>query len=637
MQMLKWVVLVLSHLFMGWLGLQYCLVDHAGQKLQQQKQPIHDLGESLAVLPQAEHADKDKSQAKEQSEYYGESEPQPKNSLKPPTTKETESRKEKVRFTFGHRRQPDPYGWTPKWVAEEVQQEIESTWDENLKLALQKKMKEVLSSPFHSIVKFPESVSPNSTEYYFMHAGDLSDMWFRDSCATLHPYLLPIWPDASQPPPVRQSPILLEIVQGVARTLFTYFELDHNCPIWQPHSPLKESKCPGRKWKGKKTNFELDQPLYLIRMLWYLFKAVPEAPVLRENITIQFAKKALDIFIEKQGPHGLIATSDRPSDDPVHFPFNIPGNFFALSTLHLFEELVEEVWSQVDGTSAKLLESNVKRLIKGLSKTLLHHERHSGAKKGTVPITYQTSSHASAYCFEVDSKGACLHLEDANLPSLISIAYLDGGVGFYNNSLFRKTAARVLTHEGNPQYFRGKYAEGVGSSGARTGRMIWVMGLLSRALTAENSKTMVALLKTILKTHPRFGLHESFDPNRITKFTRRWFDWPHALFMELVLRCCSHMLGITGQDAIKHIPVEPEWIPCAFKNQLCELNHHEVKGDSVCIRYGTGWPGKGFPLWTIKKKKIADFPVTCNKKHLKNPAPSLPKTCYISYDITRCT
>ena len=88
----------------------------------------------------------------------------------------------------------------------------------------------------------------------------------------------------------------------------------------------------------------------------------------------------------------------------------------------------------------------------------------------------------------------------------------------------------------NPFYFTGKYGSGTGSSHAQRG-WIWPMGLTMQALTSMDDAEISSCLKLLQTTHAGTGfIHESFNCDDPSQFTRSWFAWANSLFGELIFK-----------------------------------------------------------------------------------------------------
>ncbi|HYJ90855.1 MAG TPA: glycoside hydrolase family 125 protein, partial [Pyrinomonadaceae bacterium] len=82
----------------------------------------------------------------------------------------------------------------------------------------------------------------------------------------------------------------------------------------------------------------------------------------------------------------------------------------------------------------------------------------------------------------------------------------------------------------------GKFANAVGSP--HTGKTnVWHLSLIMQAMTSNNYEEIKNCLSTLKRTHAGTGfMHESFDPDDPTKFTRSWFAWANTIFGEMILK-----------------------------------------------------------------------------------------------------
>jgi meiotically up-regulated gene 157 (Mug157) protein len=134
---------------------------------------------------------------------------------------------------------------------------------------------------------------------------------------------------------------------------------------------------------------------------------------------------------------------------------------------------------------------------------------------------------------EVDGFGNCLFQDDANVPNLLGLPYL--GAVSTNDKIYQNTRRFVLS-DSNPYFFRGKAAEGIGSPHTLVNQ-IWPMSIIMRAMTSNNDQEILAQLRFLKATHAGTGfMHESFDKDDASKFTRKWFAWANTLFGELLLK-----------------------------------------------------------------------------------------------------
>jgi hypothetical protein len=205
----------------------------------------------------------------------------------------------------------------------------------------------------------------------------------------------------------------------------------------------------------------------------------------------------------------------RASDDAAIFPFVVPSNFFAAASLKDAAEMLGEIYADHD-SAAKCLD--------------LAREVEAALHKRAVVAHPQFGS---IYAYEVDGFGGAYCFDDPNVPSLLSLPYL--GIVDPNDPLYRRTRDFVLS-KANPYYFSGSAAEGPGSP--HTGKdRIWPLGIIMRALTSTDDQEIRMCLLTLQRTHADTGfMHESFNKDDASRFTRSWFAWANGLFGELILK-----------------------------------------------------------------------------------------------------
>jgi len=124
-------------------------------------------------------------------------------------------------------------------------------------------------------------------------------------------------------------------------------------------------------------------------------------------------------------------------------------------------------------------------------------------------------------------------MDDANIPSLLSLSYL--GALPADNPLYKQTRKFVLS-EDNPWFWKGKVAEGIG--GPHVGAFyIWPMAIIMRAMTSSDKNEIANCLSMLKRTHAGTGfMHETFHKDNPEDFTRKWFAWANTLFGELILK-----------------------------------------------------------------------------------------------------
>ena len=142
--------------------------------------------------------------------------------------------------------------------------------------------------------------------------------------------------------------------------------------------------------------------------------------------------------------------------------------------------------------------------------------------------------------------GNHLCMDDANVPSLLSIPYL--GYRPADDPIYRNTRAFILSRD-NPYYYVGDYASGIGSPHTPSG-YVWHIGLIMQGLTSTDPVEQERLITQLLATHAETGyMHESFDPNDPDHYTRPWFAWANSLCGQLI-----HQWAFANQyvDSVLH-------------------------------------------------------------------------------------
>eukprot|EP00808_Paulinella_micropora_P031708 g34131.t1 len=355
-----------------------------------------------------------------------------------------------------------------------------------------------------------------------VRTGDIQDMWIRDSAAQVYPYLHY----------VNTNQTLRQLVRDVLTLQAFYLVQDpygnSYYPKWKDPSTLHEKAQ--RKGRGKwvaTRNYEMDSGAYFFRLMWHFWKKTGELPPLQDAVQVVLNTWATEQKHEELSPYvydelerngrgpplgytGLTYTPFRPSDDKT-IGYNIPGNMFALVTLAYVQHFAAH-WNN------QTMLNQAKRMFLEI--------QHGISKFGTV----KDAEFGEIYCYEVDGLGQCKLMDDANIPSLLAVPYLDPFSVSYDADIYERTK-RFLFSPRNPFYFVGKVAKGIGSEHTKKNH-VWHMSLIVEALLSPaHSQQMYEKLDTILRTTTG-SMHEGFDVSDPNRFTRSWFAWPDALFAE---------------------------------------------------------------------------------------------------------
>ena len=381
--------------------------------------------------------------------------------------------------------------------------------------------------------------------------GDIPAMWLRDSSAQVWPYL----------PFVAQDRDLAHLIEGVIRRQTRCIVADAYANAFMPNLASKEPLEWSREDKTQmhpgvgERKWEVDSLCYPVRLAHRYWKETHDTSpfdarwavamhVILETFRTQQRKNSRGPYSFQRSsmaptdtlsdggfgnparPVGLIFSGFRPSDDACAYPLNIPGNFFAVRTLLRMEEMLTEIAR--DGKAAH----EARSLADEITASLKAHARLQHPTAGEI------------YAYEIDGFGNAIFMDDANVPSLLAMPYLESCS--IDDPAYQATRKFVLS-EANPYFFRGSAGEGVG--GPHIGQdMIWPMSIIMRALTTHDHQEQIQCLRWLKSTHAGTGfMHESFNKNDPKKFTRAWFAWANTLFGELILTMEKNSPGVLGQ------------------------------------------------------------------------------------------
>jgi meiotically up-regulated gene 157 (Mug157) protein len=373
----------------------------------------------------------------------------------------------------------------------------------------------------------------------FIVTGDIDAMWLRDSSAQVWPYL----------PLATHDDELRRLYRGLIRRHARCIAIDPyaNAFMADPHARTNLSWAqhddtdmkPGvaeRKW-------EIDSPCWAIRLAHGYWEATGDREPFDDDWRAAM-RLVLDTFHTQQRKHGpgpyhlqrttaaptdtlalggygwpgkpvgMIFSMFRPSDDACKYPLYVPGNAFAAVSLRQLAAMVRKLFA--DEPFARDCEMLADEVEKALVQYALMHDAQGRA----------------FWAYEVDGFGNRLFMDDANVPGLLGLPYL--GCCRSDDPRYRRT--RALAWSGrNPYFFSGKAAEGIG--GPHEGlRMIWPMSIMIRALTSDDAGEIRQCLHWLATTDAGTGfMHEAFDQDDPSHYTRAWFAWANSLFGELVI------------------------------------------------------------------------------------------------------
>jgi meiotically up-regulated gene 157 (Mug157) protein len=379
----------------------------------------------------------------------------------------------------------------------------------------------------------------------YVITGDIDAMWLRDSSAQVWPYVSLAAKDEHLKKLI--AGVINRQVKCILKDPYAnaFYKDPNKISQWKDDITDMKPGIHERKW-------EIDSLCFPIRLAYGYWKTTgdikPFTADWKESIRL-----TVQTFTEQQrkngeGPYtfqrttswatdgvplsgygypvkpvGLVCSMFRASDDVTIFPFHIPDNFFAVASLKHAAEIVNNIYKDA------ALANACNDLAKEIETALKQYAIVEHAQFGKV------------YAYEVNGFGSFNLMDDAGTPSLLSLPYLNAVDA--NDEVYQRTRKFILSSE-NPFFFKGKYAEGEGSPHAGMD-MVWPLGIINRALTTNDDTEIITALKMLLATHAGTGfMHESFDKNDPSKFTRKWFAWANTLFGELILHLQANNLSL---------------------------------------------------------------------------------------------
>ena len=363
----------------------------------------------------------------------------------------------------------------------------------------------------------------------FVITGDIPAMWLRDSSVQVSHYVRFAREDAD----------VRELVAGLIRRQMSYIRTDPYANAFnETANGLGFNDITAHSdwvWERK---YELDSLVY---PLWLVCRYIEETGLrgvldsgfyaaLDTICTVveteqRHAERSEYSFMREHADHpdslpnggrgkecgytGMSWCAFRPSDDRCEYNYLIPSNIFAVSVFRKLKKYVSPEYAERLGRLEKTIQEGIEKF-------------------GTV----EHPRYGKIYAYETDGLGHYNLMDDANVPSLLSLPYLEYCDA--DDAIYRNTRRFVLSRD-NPYYFEGKDATGVGSPHTPEG-YIWHIGLIMQALTSRDEEEISRLLHEILATSEEWGcMHESFDASAPGNFTRAWFAWANTLFAVLVM------------------------------------------------------------------------------------------------------
>jgi meiotically up-regulated gene 157 (Mug157) protein len=369
----------------------------------------------------------------------------------------------------------------------------------------------------------------------FLLTGDIPAMWLRDSTAQVRPYLVV----------AKEDEDLAAMISGLVKKQFFYINIDPYANAFN-----EEANGAGHQddhtemndwiWERK---YEIDSLCYPVQLAYLLYKNTGRTDQFNEDF-VNGVKKILEVFEVEQDhnhspynfvrdtwrkedtlindgkgvtvvPTGMTWSGFRPSDDAcAGGGYLVPSNMFAVVILGYLEEIFSSVLEDTAIVEkAKTLREEIQEGIEAHGRT-------------------QNAADEDIYAYEVDGLGNASIMDDSNVPNLISAPYL--GYGSMKDERYLRTRKTLLSKE-NPYFYEGKYAKGIGSSHTPE-NYIWPIAMAMEGMTTDDKAEKERILNQLVATDAGTNLmHEGFDVDDPTQYTREWFSWANMMFCELVM------------------------------------------------------------------------------------------------------
>jgi meiotically up-regulated gene 157 (Mug157) protein len=366
----------------------------------------------------------------------------------------------------------------------------------------------------------------------FIITGDIEAMWLRDSSLQVMPYLR-----------LTEDPVVTRMFRGLIEKQASQILMD---PYANAFNKNGDWSCYSKDhtdmgpfiWERK---YEVDSLAFPLYLLARYVEATGDYSVFTETViaavdsilnvwtleqdhmknssyrferdsdpsteTLQNNGKGTDVAVT-----GMTWSGFRPSDDACTYHYLVPSNMLAVCVLNKLRGLNI---SGIDNEKAAALANQIKEGIYKYG--IVEHEEFD-----------------RIFAYEVDGLGHFNLMDDANLPSLLSAPYF--GFCEKGDPVYQNTRKFILSSS-NPYFYSGKYAQGIGSPHTPQD-YIWHISIAMQGLTASTEEEKQRMLQLLTETTAGTSyMHEGFDVNDPSRYTRPWFAWANSMFCLLAEDC----------------------------------------------------------------------------------------------------
>lgn len=455
-----------------------------------------------------------------------------------------------------------------------------------------------------------ETGNETAQELSYIITGDIDAMWLRDSASQLYSYLSFLSPHNAEGNDDIDS--LNSLWRGLINSHSRYIRISPYCHSFQPppesgipptrngayaHNNPRPAYDPKKVFDCK---WELDSLASFLQVSVGYWTHTHDLPFFARYDWIDAVREAVDAAgamrvgtYDDEGrvlpsawtftgwtnrgsetltndglgnpvrSNGMVRTAFRPSDDATIFQLLVPSNMMWAKYLEEASVMMEEIGEG----AVHPVDPEKQEMARDL--TVAMREMAFGIRQGIESDAIVTHREfGDIFAYEVDGFGGVNLMDDANVPSLLSMPLfkyaesrfpLPDGAKLRDYRAVYQNTRRFVLSLANPYYAQGPSLSAVGGPHLGPGKA-WPMAALVAGLTAFDEESGYAddrgkpltkdsgskletevadQLQMVLDSTGGYGVvHESVDSWKEggRAFSRAWFGWANGLMGELVIR-----------------------------------------------------------------------------------------------------
>lgn len=363
----------------------------------------------------------------------------------------------------------------------------------------------------------------------FVLTGDIPAMWIRDSTWQLRPLLAA----------ANTSGEIEKVIAKTSKRQAKYLLIDPYANAFNPESNefhWHKDFSDQSSWVFER-KFELDSIAAFWDLALRLYRTTGEKSHLDQNFW-RATESCLQLVIREQNHDrdsyiftrtnapthdylsnggrgaefesvGLVWSGFRPSDDACELPFHIPSNLHLANVLSWLSKHSAEFGYEDLANQASEISLQISKAV---------------AEYGIVD---------GRFVYEVDGMGNFIDIDDPNVPSLLSLPYLN--VLGAEDETYLATREFILSKQ-HKMFVSGEIATGI-SSIHTPPRNIWPLAIAVEGLTTTSQQEAEVCLQRLEALSAKtLANHESVSVDDADQFTRSWFSWADMTYLHLLLR-----------------------------------------------------------------------------------------------------